>query len=168
VYLELDAGEGVAQALLNQSYCQVGYVDPDPIAAQLLSRVYGRAAAAKWIKDNYWNDLLIVRSLTLANSIGDQERDEYTLIPPVFRELTPDDIRLAPIPQLAAPIVAHQITFRGLDQNVYTVTRTDFRNSAGFKVLETSLPHSKHKIEIHFADQFITETAAEIHRLMQR
>jgi len=118
-------------------------------------------------QNSYWKDLLIVRSLTLANGMRDQERDEYTLIPPVFRELTPDDTRLAPIPPLAAPIVSHQITFRALDRNVYTVTRTDFANSAGFKVLETSLPNSKHKIEIHFADKFITETAAEIHRLMR-
>ena len=118
-------------------------------------------------QNSYWKDLLIVRSLTLPNGAQAQERDEYTLIPPVFRELTADDTRDAPIPSLAAPIVSHQITFRALDRNVYTSTRTDFANSAGFEVLETSLPNSKRKIEIHFAEQFVTETAAEIQRLMR-
>lgn len=118
-------------------------------------------------QNSYWKDLLIVRSLTLPNDLGAQERDEYTLIPPVYRELTPEDIRDAPIPPLNAPIVSHQITFRVPDGNVYTATRTDFANSAGFKVLETSLPKSKHKIEIHFADQFIAETATEIQRIMR-
>ena len=118
-------------------------------------------------QNSYWKDLLIVRSLTLPNGAQAQERDEYTLIPPVFRELTADDTRDAPIRSLAAPIVSHQITFRALDRNVYTSTRTDFANSAGFEVLETSLPNSKRKIEIHFAEQFVTETAAEIQRLMR-
>ena len=117
---------------------------------------------------SYWHDLLVIRSVKVVNGTvaHPSEDDSYTLIPPVFRDLTLDDIRLAPVPPLMAPVVSHQITFRALDGEVYTLTRTDFWNIAGFNVVEKELSGAQHLIEFHVADDFFRETADEIRRLM--
>lgn len=119
---------------------------------------------------SYWNDLLIVRSVKFTNGTEARPKDDdsYTLIPPVFRKLVPDDFRLAPIPSLAAPIVSHQITFRALDSEVYTLSRIDFANDAAFKVVEKALPNAQHKIECHIHTNFIRDISSEIRRLMHR
>ncbi len=48
--LVLDAGEGVAQALLDQRDGKVRDVDADPSAPEFLSRVNGGAAATEGVK----------------------------------------------------------------------------------------------------------------------
>jgi hypothetical protein len=47
VNFERELGEGIIQAPLNQRYGKVRDVDPGPVAAKLLRRVNGRAAAAE-------------------------------------------------------------------------------------------------------------------------
>jgi len=136
-----------------------GKINKDGFSLRLPNRIF---------HNSYWNDLLIVRSLTIADGLVDQQRDEYTLIPPVFRKITSDDIRLAPIPLFNSPTVAHHITFRGLDGKVRTVSKVGFGNVPGFNIVETSLPNDKHKIEIHIDDEFINRTSDEIYQLMKR
>ena len=50
VGVEGDAGEGVAQALLDQADGEVGDVDADPLPPELLRRVHGGAAAAERVE----------------------------------------------------------------------------------------------------------------------
>jgi hypothetical protein len=47
-----DAGKGLLDPAFDQGDREMGYVDPYPLALELLRRVHGRAAAAKWIENN--------------------------------------------------------------------------------------------------------------------
>ena len=115
----------------------------------------------------YWNDLLIIRTVNFSDGLTTDE-DNYTIIPTVFNDLKIGDVDNAPIPELNAQIVSHQITFRTKNHGVNTLSRTDFSKPDVFNIIDTTLPDNKHKIEVRYSNIFVKEISDNLSKIMHQ
>lgn len=118
----------------------------------------------------YQSDVLVVRTISWSREGGGtiQSSDTYTLIPSVLRDLTPQDMSEAQPPSLCAPLVSHQITLKGPAGEVLTFNRNDFGCTGAFEIVETSLPHGRHGIEVRIANHFMAQTRERLEAILRQ
>lgn len=114
---------------------------------------FSRASLTYIYRIAYWNELLLVRTVKF-DCDENAGFDSYIAIRSVFRELTSEGLKNAPIPPLQSDLVCHLFTFRDQDGNVRSFVRLDNLKGSEFKVIEKQIADSKHKVEARVASNF--------------
>ena len=90
-------------------------------------------------KYSYVDDLLIIRTLRYDYSGPSAvvQSDEYTVVPPLYRDPTEEEVRSMLPPPLDSQIFCHYFLLKNANGEMVTLTRIDFANPSAFKMLET-------------------------------